>query len=347
MAVPQRVDRGEYDHSEGAGDFTANSTRRAERPALGVADRDGTIRPASSANARRTTADRSDLAERDITRNVRVSNMPGSRRQDRTGGYPTTDELFREEYAKAGLQPATLGDVRVKSGETEQMPDQVIMPETGEEVMAQQFQAEQAAQWQRAVAWDTARRKILAKKKALSLAKNTAAQAKATTVTIGIWSWAFPLWLFVQLPLAILGVAAILFAVVIDSIVQSLSVAKPDDGFLLSAAKFVNREVLEALKSIGSFTNEYILKQFDIDLTLLDPTNIFLALYLFLFAFGLIMIFAIYLIYKLSFLNPLSGAGSGLKIGMFLLALAGYALPILNLLPWFFPWTLVVLRFPK
>jgi hypothetical protein len=56
---------------------------------------------------------------------------------------------------------------------------------------------------------------------------------------------------------------------------------------------------------------------------------------------------AIGIIYTMTGQKAFSGEGAGGKNVMFILALLGYTIPILNILPLFFFWTLMVLKNPR
>ena len=77
------------------------------------------------------------------------------------------------------------------------------------------------------------------------------------------------------------------------------------------------------------------------------PGSYFQAFYTIFIAVSLFLLFLFLLIYLVHLLKPLSGQKASLKIGMFLLAIIGYSIPILNLFPWFVPWALVVWRHPN
>ena len=61
---------------------------------------------------------------------------------------------------------------------------------------------------------------------------------------------------------------------------------------------------------------------------------------------GWTTLFTAAFVYKLSGNNPIFGDGLS-KAATFLLALICYAIPIVNIFPWFFIWTLTVMKNPK
>ncbi len=348
MAVPQPADRGTYDRSSESGAFpaAANDPRFVQRPNLRVTNVTNTTRPDTTQRTvvRRTSADRSDLRGPTVTRNVRVSTMPGSHKEVGDSGHKTTDQQFTESYAKAGLQPSSLDDI--PPGANQRQYDavpQITRSAGGRESTASvpAGVSNEQLQYRQAAGQASFLKKAMRSK--VSLAKTNAAHIKAAATTASIYSWAVPLWLIFQLPLALLGLAAMMVGIAIETAIRDYAVAKPDDGILTYAFKTVVGAVLEA----GTAVVGYITGLFGIDLSILNPLNIFLALHLVLVGYAIILLFAIFLIYKLRFMNPLFGSGGGMKTGAFLLALVGYSVPILNLFPWFVPWTVTVFLHPK
>jgi hypothetical protein len=178
--------------------------------------------------------------------------------------------------------------------------------------------------------------------------KTSTAKLRGRSTTLTIWAWAFPSWIFVQLLFALISFLMFALAVAISGFTSALS-APPDkdDDYIVSAGKIALNTVFQGAAAAAKFINDYVLSFFGIDLTMFDPANLFLLTYLVVFAFGMLVLLAIYFIYKFAFLNPLSGEGGGMKIGALLLAIVGYSVPVLNLFPWFLPWTLAVMKNPK
>ena len=139
--------------------------------------------------------------------------------------------------------------------------------------------------------------------------------------------------------MAIFNIVTLGAALAVDELTRTL-VAEGEDGsfwyYLGDFAVGVFEKLADAISFLIGF-----------DITALNPTNFFLVTYLLILGYGVLVLLAIYLIYKVRFLKPLSGRGAGLKIGMLLLAMVGYSIPLLNLFPWFFPWTAAVWRRPK
>jgi hypothetical protein len=172
------------------------------------------------------------------------------------------------------------------------------------------------------------------------------AYRKAFRLNMFIWSWGTFSWKFFQLPFALLSLAFLMAAVLVDEITK---LVKPenDDGWIVSALKTTVGAVGDFASWVVGGVGKVLEGVFGFDPTLVDFAGFFVALWLLVMVFGIFVLFIIYLIYTISFLRPLSGDGAGAKYGTLLIALIGYSIPVLNLFPWFILWTLAVLRHPK
>ncbi|MCA9357727.1 hypothetical protein KC902_00510 [Candidatus Kaiserbacteria bacterium] len=170
----------------------------------------------------------------------------------------------------------------------------------------------------------------------------TSKSRRATIVTRGIWYWSIPIYLFVQIPFAILVILFLGIGLAVDTVFGSSSV-EGQKGFwdgVWNVAKKVITSVAEAINAITT----YLL---NIDLGSLHPGGLFLLFYELFLGLFLFQLLVIYFIYKLSLINPIFGEGSGKKITVFLLTIVGLSIPGLNLLPWAIFWTLAVWKNPK
>lgn len=298
---------------------------------------------------RRMGSDRSDLLRPSSIRNVRTSSMPGSKSTGYDSTRLTTDQAFTAQYAKSGLQPSWITNNRREKAADENRPryegTETLSRST---IPDEEYDVTSTTPPQSVVTTSTRIEGRKNKKKIyLSLPKNVLAQVKAKSVSARIWSWGIYSWLFFQLPFAVLGLAFIVLAASVEGVVTSVTDVKQDDGLIVSLAKGALNVVTDAAVSAAKFVNDKVLGLFDIDLTSFNPASVFLIPYGIVLAYGIFLLLLIYLIYKLSFLEPLSGNGGGVKKGAFLLALIGYSIPGLNLFPWFIFWTMAVMRYPK
>lgn len=284
---------------------------------------------------RRTSPDRTDLRERTVTRNVRTSTMPGTTAPTASAAHPTTDAQFRAEYAKKGLQPTPL-DGAQPSPRHESVPQLT---------RREQIEYEANTLNDSATTGTTTlaqRRAIRDRFKKKGKAGVSMARMRATTANIGIMSWAGFSWLFFQLPMAVLGLIAMAMALGLEYFVGESIQAQNDPTFLSQVGELVRVAVGKVIKTLDAGA-EFL---FGFSFSAV-PSYVFGAFYMLIIAYGIIVLFTMYLIYTFAFLRPLSGNGAGVKKGALILAVVGYSVPILNLFPWFLAWCLAVWKFPK
>ncbi|NCN12026.1 hypothetical protein GW937_01760 [Candidatus Kaiserbacteria bacterium] len=295
---------------------------------------------------RRTGSDRSDLQQKNQIRNVRTSTMPGSNRATLSSAQKTTDQTFNETYAKKGLQPSSLSDnndERYSAGRRYEPIKQVEKRTIPEEAAESAFYEEQKQEEE----IQNLQRNVKKKKTTLSTARRVTARIKASSVNTSIWSWGLYSWLFFQLPFAILGLIILVAAAAVEALITSITAPEEDDGVIMSLAKGAVNFVVEGVASLAKSINDNVLSLFNVDLTSFNPASFFIVPYGLVLAYGIFLLLLMYLVYKLAFLEPLSGEGGGAKKGALLLAIIGYSVPGLNLFPWFMVWTFAVWRYPK
>lgn len=323
MAAPQKADKEFHNLPDNFGE-AANDSNYVNKPKLKL------VQPnEKNTEARRfTTGDRSAQIQKiNQARNVRTSTMPGApRNQQFDSSKPDIATEFNRSYAKQGLQPSSLDDTPTRE------PYQPARPVSRTQV---EYKS------QPAVALPQRKIKLKLKGGKLSTAKSALARGRVTTLNTWIWSAGAATYVF-QLIFGILSLVFLGLAVAIESFIATLNPTK-EDGFITTFLKDTAGFLLDVITWVGS----KVFEVFKIDISILNPTNIFLMTYMLVLAYGIFVLFAIYLIYKISFLNPLSGRGAGMKKGAFLLALVGYSIPILNIFPWFIFWTMAVWRYPK
>lgn len=354
MAVPQG-DKNSY--SRRTADLRQAADDRTHGKTSAIATNDSVY------SIRRTSTDRADLhpdiKNRGNTRNVRVSTMPGGDQVEDFKNHLSTDKQFNAEYAKKGLQPSSLEDKGtrqpyepieqiVRDVETAEEYEQAMAEqqaiELEEEQMEQQVMAEQANQSNLSVPPPNVAKSP--NKNTTSKAKKRLARLKAKGLNKAILSAGLFLWSIFQIPLALLGTILFLTAATVDGLVASASTIEPDDGFFTIIGKKVAGAVVDAAGGVLSYVNKFIGDTLGVDLFKVVE-GFYGAVYVLLMGYAIILLLTIYIVYKISFLRPLSGEKAGLKIGVFILAVVGYSVPILNLLPWFVAWTFVVGRYPK
>ncbi len=162
---------------------------------------------------------------------------------------------------------------------------------------------------------------------------NLAAIATVSRVNWFILTWAIPLWLFVQIPLALLALAGLGFAAGSEAALEALF------GGIVGS-------FIETVAATASSAVSYIFGT-NIDLNPLNAIRdlglgIVIVLHVCAYFVGIITLSIMAFMYVFSGINCFFGHWSAAKIGFFIFALAGYFFPIANLVPWFILWGIVV-----
>lgn len=174
-------------------------------------------------------------------------------------------------------------------------------------------------------------------KTGIKLARKT----KVSTTNASIFAWALPLWFTVQLPFALLSLAMLGLAGVVDAAIQSFA----EDTGVVGSIFSVTAGVLSWLGSAAGAAFSYLT---GIDISVLNMAqSLFIICYLVSFVVGIITLLTISLQYLLTLHKPFSGENAGLKIGMFMLAIVGYFFPIANLFPWALVFMAAVWKYPQ
>jgi hypothetical protein len=165
-------------------------------------------------------------------------------------------------------------------------------------------------------------------------------RAKAAAINATVSSWVWPLYLTVQLPLALLNVVFFAAAAVYLEILSVKENAGRFGKVFFGALDYVAEKINQGVELVTGLDIAAILQA-------LAPDNLYLLTMVIIVAIFLFSALAIGLMYIMAGLNPLFGRGASLKIGTFIMCFVGYTMPLLNLLPWLSLWTLAVYRFPK
>ena len=173
-----------------------------------------------------------------------------------------------------------------------------------------------------------------ARKSAFRKLRRILKKIQVTRVNISILYWATPLYLTVQLPFAIMGIIAFTLA----GTFSNLFTVKDGSSWYEKLFAEIGEKLFETLNRI--------LGGAGLDLAQMSG-NILMLFMGVVFATGLISLMAAFLIYTLNFISALSGEHAGLKMGLFLLAIIGYFIPLVNLFPWILLWMIAVWKYPK
>lgn len=178
-------------------------------------------------------------------------------------------------------------------------------------------------------------KKLLRAQGVNDIKKNIKGTVSATRVNITALSFATPLWFTIQLPLALMAIAALGIAGVGESVAVTLM--KGPFKFAYTAYDATTNAV-EAVTGINfniveSWTG--------------FSSTLFGGLTMLVFFIGIFTLGYMATMYILSGVHCFMGKNAVLKSGTFIFALLGYLMPVLNILPWFILWGIVVWRYPK
>jgi hypothetical protein len=283
------------------------------------------------------------------------------------------DQEFSDSYNKKGLQPSTGQVSKIRDVQTEQGYDPnkrrggvstkaagalgtnmqevgVHMQHTGEQegirsVATEQYQNAGQHIGRTGKSLSLAAKRVRGHKKAS--AAGVAGKFVGRGVTLGIWSWGFFVWFWFQLPFTILSIVFMALAEAVFQLYDSLTVSTAADGILATALKYATQIIAAGLNTVLKILNFLMDKFLGFNLDTLNPSNLFMMTHVLVVLVGWGMLAAIGIIYTVTGQKAFSGKGAAAKNSLFILAFVGYAIPILNLFPWFFLWTLAVLKNPR
>lgn len=232
-----------------------------------------------------------------------------------TAAHPTVNESFTDQaYEDKLLQPVGIG-TKKKARKKFSSPDE----EEGATEARQQSSLSKTVQ-----------RRLL--DKAIGQPISILAKARVTSFNLAAFGWYTPLWAIFQLPFALLMIVGIGSVYAIDQLTTA-------DGGILN---FIVAKLAQAVLTTLDFVTSIFGVNFEeVALALMNGS------YVMILAFGFLSLFGFSLAYMFIGCNPLSGDGAGLKKGMFLLAMAGYATPVLNMFPFILLYMAAVWLYPR
>lgn len=237
--------------------------------------------------------------------------------QDRAQtGRQTTDELFNEEYARAGVQPFNV----VVDRRRDRVAQKTEAAQAEEQLALQQMQAYEQSEAAKQTQTTTQSAKIPTQE---STGNSAATKLVSRSLFIWMMGWHWWQWTTVQL---VIGLLSVMFFGLAYGL-QSTWLGRVVSG------------VAGAINSVTSLVG--------LDFSRFSPENMFWILYLFLLGMMWLSLFATVVVYMCVQNKALSGNGAGLKYGTLGLAIIGYAVPIANLFPWIVFYVLLMARYPK
>lgn len=158
---------------------------------------------------------------------------------------------------------------------------------------------------------------------------------KVSKANLKIWMTLFGFWPF-QVFLAVVSMVSM----AVMSVTEGISEQVDSNGvtrFVSSVFGFIGNTLAEGIRTLTGFDINGFLE-------LLNPKTWFLLTHTMIFSFGILMLGGIILFYFFSGIRPF---GAWPKLVAFIVAVMGYATPILNIFPWFLLYTIVVWCNPR
>jgi len=233
----------------------------------------------------------------------------------------STDEIFADSYAQAGMQAANLN----------RAPDQTRKVNV-------LYNTEQRAKQLVRSGGAYGVKKLRKQKK---LTKVIGVQRlKVTTANAWIGSWAMFWYLTFQMPLAVMSAAGLGMAYTVYITIQGIFGETITDAIFAGVAKIISIAGPTSKAAIEAVAERVFGISF-------DPILLFFTPFALVFLLGLMQLILTWFVYSAMRINSLSGKAGGIKGLMFILAGVGYAIPILNMFPLIFLWMIVVWMHPK
>lgn len=179
-------------------------------------------------------------------------------------------------------------------------------------------------------------KKLLRVRGIKDIRKNIKGMVSATRVNMTTLSFATPIWFSIQLPIALMAIMALGLAGAGEGVVNTLMEGKFTSiiyGIYDGATNVVEGVTGINLNIIENWTG--------------FSNVLFGGLTMVVFFIGIFTLGFMAAMYTLSGVHCFMGKHAVLKSGTFIFALLGYLMPVLNILPWFMLWGIVVWRYPK
>jgi hypothetical protein len=299
------------------------------------------------------TARPRDAAIRKAANDNRAHANDNTRKVTRDFSYPTTDQQFNYSYQQKGLQPSVGTVTPYRNVQTTVTDDQnAPQPPAQQQVETGPTQdqprstaAKTAGSVTRSLSatpkiggTSTNPRRALMKKLPGGMVggelKTIVDKLFVTEAIVMVAPAAGVVWLTLQLPLAIVSLICLGAASALDAAWQ-----KAHSNFITGTLWDVASWVLSGISALSK-------ELFGVDLSAIMPDRLFIATDGLVMLIGWFTILIIGFVFLIMGISPVFGKGSGAKISALIAALVFYALPILNLFPWFGLWVLAVWLYP-
>ena len=160
------------------------------------------------------------------------------------------------------------------------------------------------------------------------MAEKVTTRAKVTAANGWIMGWVTFWYVTFQLPFAVISTAGLGITAAIYATISSFL----GDGF----TAFLVNNIEDAFETFSGALAIAAKVAFGISF---DPILLFFIPFILIFTLGALQLLLCWFVYSVLGIHSLSGKGSAAKVGLFLLALIGICIPVLNLFPLILFWT--------
>lgn len=182
---------------------------------------------------------------------------------------------------------------------------------------------------------------VLNKNQLKSASSGRAMKKNSVLIHMSLGSRLFLVYIFLQLPFAILNVASFGLLSALSAAKEALKISDDDAWYTMiwKTALDVTGQTFTALNNMISETTGIDVAEIA---KMISPDAFFAMTWGVLIANAFIVFFLTFQFYQNAHVQSLSGKGSASKLTMCLLMFIGYLTPILNIFPWVIVWMLAV-----
>lgn len=324
--------------------YGASAVRAAAKPPANdnPRPRDAAIKAAANDNQNNATQYKTGI------------NLP-----QRDFGPSTVSDEFNETYNQAGLQPSVGGVIPYRNTQIDRAPaTQLYTATPANDPSKEPQKGRQKMEGLKAIVSPASptpvRTRSKSPKKALlkgvpggdGLAGDLINRALVTQTSLMITSAAGFFWFSFHLPLALISLVALGTASAVEAAKKFVFKSHAEE--FLFGTNYIERATSWVAGKVYSITNSIVDFFLGFNLDTFSPTTLFMITDAVVMIVGWLTLLIIGFVYLIQGIPCVFGEkGSGLKIAALLMALIGYALPFLNLFPWFIVWVAAVWLYPE
>ncbi len=243
---------------------------------------------------------------------------------------PSTDELFNKTYKSSGLQATTSSNIR---------NPKKINSEAGNDATTNTYKAKSSygQTYNDFDSYDDDYGPKAKDKKVKIPGGRTSPilRLKANIEASRIIFWVGQKYIMLQLPFAILSIIGLGASLYLSGDFSN-SGNSTSTGLVDSAVSAVVGATDIVVRGVANFFGAGYL-----------TFALFAIPHMFVLSLGIFVLMTVYIQFTMKSIKPLSGDHASAKIGTFLLAILGFAIPILNLFPIILFWIFTVRKYPK